>query len=223
MCSIIAQAYRDVYIGKDMAKSTLPAYRFFEPAMTEIRYSMKKLLENPVWIVVVFFHSFLLPGASYTHIHPKKNRDTKLPESNQAWTCAFQWDDEPNVPCSWDSAIEMGCECHTPVSMRIHCLVAVGISTNDRSLATSTYCPNKTWTQACFQQSLPVYLASRSIISNHTHMLEQSDCQLSMSLRSRDLLVFQHAINTFERSSEHLENFFATSSKTASWTCVMML
>ena len=48
MCSIIAQAYRDVYIGKDMAKSTLPAYRFFEPGMTEIRYSMKKLLENPV-------------------------------------------------------------------------------------------------------------------------------------------------------------------------------
>lgn len=48
MCSIIAQAYRDVYIGKHMAKSTLPAYRFFDPGMTEIRYSMKKLRENPV-------------------------------------------------------------------------------------------------------------------------------------------------------------------------------
>ena len=39
-------------------------------------------------------------------------------------------------------------------------------------------------------KSLPVYLTSRGIISNHTHILEQSKCHLSLSIGSRDLLVF---------------------------------
>ena len=74
--------------------------------------------------------------------------------------------------------------------------------------------PTKHENKLAFSKVFKSYLTSRDTISNHTHVREQSDSHLSMTLGSRDLLVFSMPIPL--SAPANTSKLFTTSSKTVS-------